>query len=203
MILLDNMEKLGIDLDEIQIIVLSHIHRDHMGGIFGVLERNSDVDVYVPASFPEDFKLKVRGFGCRLVEVKESLKICNGIMTTGELGARIKEQSLIINSARGLIVITGCAYPGIVKIVEKAMELNDRNVYLVIGGFHLGGLPRDRIETIVKQFKTLGVEKVALCHCSGDLARNVFKDSFGNDCIEAGIGRNIKIKRAYDSAPED
>ena len=193
-ILLDNMEELNIPIEEIQIIVLSHIHGDHAGGLFGVIKKNNRVKVYLPASFPEDFKSKVKRFGCEVVEVAKPLKVCDGVMSTGELGARIKEQSLIINSSMGLIVITGCAHPGVVNIVKKAMELTGESVYLVVGGFHLGGFSKERIEAIVGQLRSLNVTKVAPCHCSGDLARGVFKDSFNANYVKAGVGKSLEIE---------
>jgi 7,8-dihydropterin-6-yl-methyl-4-(beta-D-ribofuranosyl)aminobenzene 5'-phosphate synthase len=198
-ILLDNMKTLGMDVDELQVVVLSHIHADHVSGLAGMLSRNRHVDVYVPASFPQEFKLRVESYGCGLVEVKEPLKIRNGAITTGELGSEIKEQSLIINSERGLVVVTGCAHPGIVKIIEKAAQLTDRNIYLVVGGFHLGGSAEHEIRSVVERFRCLGVEKVAPCHCSGDLARRIFRDYFKQDYVEAGVGRIIKIE----SQPRD
>jgi len=192
--LLYNMEKLRIPVEDIQVIILSHIHGDHTGGLFAVLERNHHVEVYVPASFPEDFKSKTKRFGCRLVEVEGSMKICEGVITTGELGSGIKEQSLVVNSSRGLIVVTGCAHPGIANIIEKAVELTDTKVYLVIGGFHLSGSSKKEIAAVVERFKYLNVTKVAPCHCSGDLARYIFKKSFGTNYIDAGVGRNLMIK---------
>jgi metal-dependent hydrolase (beta-lactamase superfamily II) len=79
------MDKLGVTVDEIGIIVLSHIHGDHVGGLLEILNKNSRIEVYVPASFPAGFKSRIKSFGCGMVEVEESLKICNGVMTTGEL----------------------------------------------------------------------------------------------------------------------
>jgi hypothetical protein len=128
-ILFDNMDKLGVTVDEVGIIVLSHIHGDHVGGLFEILNKNCRIKVYVPASFPESFKSRIRSYGCEMVEVEESLNICEGVMTTGELGTGIKEQSLIINSPKGLIVVTGCAHPGIMNIVEKSVR-TDRSASL-------------------------------------------------------------------------
>ena len=193
--LLDNMEKLSISPQEIETIILSHIHSDHVGGLFGILERNRDVDVYVPASFPDDLKSRVRSFDSRLVEVERPLKICEGVMTTGELGSVIKEQSLIVNSSKGLIVVTGCAHPGIAFIVEEAVELTDEEVYLVIGGFHLSGSSEEEIGSIIDRFRSLNLTKVAPCHCSGDLARRMLKCSFQTGYIEAGVGTNLRIER--------
>ena len=190
-ILLDNMAKLSIDVTEIEIVVLSHIHGDHVGGLFGVLELNSRVKVYLPASFPDDFKRRIKEYECEVIEVKDALKICNGVATTGELGTAIKEQSLIVATAKGLVIVTGCAHPGVVNIAKKAKELTNMEVHLVLGGFHLGGASENMILSIIEQFKELGVEKVAPCHCSGDRARALFKAEFGKDYVEAGVGSYV------------
>jgi 7,8-dihydropterin-6-yl-methyl-4-(beta-D-ribofuranosyl)aminobenzene 5'-phosphate synthase len=195
-ILLANMGRLGIAVHEIQTIVLSHIHGDHVGGLFGFLRENSHVNVYVPASFPDDYKSRVRAYGSNLIEAQGALKICEGVMTTGELGSGIREQSLIVNSDRGLIVITGCAHPGIANIVESAVQLTGRNVYLVVGGFHLGGATQEEILSVVERLQSLGVTNVAPCHCSGDLARRIFKSSFRDGYVDAGAGTIIRIEPA-------
>lgn len=190
-ILLDNIVKLNIDAKEIEIIILSHIHGDHVGGLFGVLELNSQVKVYLPASFPDDFKREIKEYECEVIEVKDALKICNGVATTGELGTAIKEQSLIVATAKGLVIVTGCAHPGVVNIVKEAKEMTGLEVHLVLGGFHLGGASENMILSIIEQFRELGVEKVAPCHCSGDRARALFKAEFGKDYVEAGVGSDV------------
>ena len=52
-ILLSNMKKLGINPSSIKKVVISHIHGDHLGGLEGFLERNSNVTVFIPSSFPK------------------------------------------------------------------------------------------------------------------------------------------------------
>jgi 7,8-dihydropterin-6-yl-methyl-4-(beta-D-ribofuranosyl)aminobenzene 5'-phosphate synthase len=193
-ILLANMDRLGITVHEIHIIVLSHIHGDHVGGLLGFLHENSRVDVYVPTSFPDDLKSRVKAYGSNLVEVHGALKICEGVMTTGELGSGIREQSLIVNSDRGLVVVTGCAHPGIANIVENAVQLTGRNVYLVVGGFHLSAATREEILSVVERLQSLGVTNVAPCHCSGDLARRIFEDSFGDGYVAAGAGTIFRLE---------
>jgi len=193
-ILLANMNRLGITVGEIQTIVLSHIHGDHVGGLPAVLRENSSVDVYVPASFPDDFKSRVKAYGSNLIEVHGALKICEGVMTTGELGSGIVEQSLIVNSERGLVVVTGCAHPGIANIVETAIQLTNTDVYLAVGGFHLSGATKEEILSVVERLRSLGVTNVAPCHCSGDIARRIFKDSFGDGYVDAGAGTIIRIE---------
>lgn len=123
-ILLANMKQLGIDPEEIGLVVLSHIHGDHVGGLRSFLEKNNEVVVYLPKSFPKSFKDNVQEYGAKVVDVQEPLKICEGVYSTGELGRWIKEQSSIIHTDKGSIVITGCAHPGIVKIVNKGKRLD-------------------------------------------------------------------------------
>lgn len=132
-ILLTNMEELGINPKEIDLVVLSHIHGDHVGGLPSFLEKNPEVVVYLPKSFPKGFKDKVKEYGAKIIEVQGPLKIYQGVYSTGELGTWIKEQSLIIHTEEGLIVITGCAHPGIVNIVIKAKNLVKDDVLLVMG----------------------------------------------------------------------
>jgi len=191
--LLENMNELSLDLKNIEIIVLSHIHWDHVGGLKGFLGVNSDVDVYVPKSFPDDFKDEVKSFGADIIEVSDPMKIFNGAYSTGELGTFIKEQSLIIKTERGLIIITGCAHSGIVNIVKRTKELTKEEVYLVTGGFHLGGTSDYEIKNIVESFRKLGVKKVAPCHCTGDRAIGLFEEEYKDDFIKAGVGKIISI----------
>ena len=192
-ILLANMEKLGINPKEIDLVVLSHIHGDHVGGLPSFLRKNPKVVVYLPKSFPRGFKEGVKEYGAKIIEVQGPLKICEGVYSTGELGTWIKEQSLIVHTEKGLIVITGCAHPGIVKIVNKAKDLAEDDVLLVMGGFHLGGESKGEIENIISSFRKLGVNYAGPCHCSGDAARQLFKEEYGENFINVGVGRVITM----------
>jgi 7,8-dihydropterin-6-yl-methyl-4-(beta-D-ribofuranosyl)aminobenzene 5'-phosphate synthase len=57
-----------------------------------------------------------------------------------------------------------------------------------MGGFHLGNAGRARVANIIADFRDLGVQRVAPCHCTGDGARQMFADAFGEDCVLAGVG---------------
>jgi 7,8-dihydropterin-6-yl-methyl-4-(beta-D-ribofuranosyl)aminobenzene 5'-phosphate synthase len=192
--LLSNMKKLDINPIEIDAVVLSHIHGDHVGGLSGFLEENNDVIVYLPKSFPSSFKGTARSFGAEVVEISEAEELFTGAHTTGELGNGIKEQSLIVASGQGLVVITGCAHPGIVNIVHKARDmLAEKPVYLVIGGFHMSGASTHQIQSVIEGFRQLGVRKVAPCHCSGDETRKLFREEYEENYIDSGAGKIITL----------
>ena len=192
-LLLSNMVKLAIEPNSIDVVVLSHIHGDHTGGLGRFLERNADVTVYLPESFPKKFKNNVQAQGAKIVEVKQSLKICENVYSTGQLGRLIKEQGLVIRTEKGLIVITGCAHPGIVKMVNAAKDLLKEKIVLVMGGFHLEWATGGGIEKIISAFKQLQVTYAGPCHCSGEKARSLFEKHFGKNYIKVGAGKVITM----------
>jgi len=194
-LLLDNMEKLAIDPDKIDVIVLSHIHGDHTGGLGSLLEKNRQVDVYLPKSLPKKFKQNIRKGGAGLIEVEEPLKICEGVYSTGQLGKLIKEQSIIVRTKAGLIIMTGCAHPGILKMVKAARESAAGSVLLVLGGFHLEWATAGRIEKIISTFKQWHVQYVGPCHCCGHKARNLFEKCYGKNYINTGAGKVIGVAK--------
>ncbi|MCD6287162.1 MAG: MBL fold metallo-hydrolase, partial [Anaerolineae bacterium] len=167
--LLGNMDALGIDPHDIDAIVRSHIHGDHTGGLLALLDRGITPTVFTPAAFPQEFKDAVRA-RTDLVEVTGPAELLPGIWATGELGSNIIEEALAVESDAGLIVITGCAHPGVVELVRQAKAVLGQSVVLVTGGFHLGSASQIRIAGIVDAFRELGVQRVAPCHCTGDRA---------------------------------
>lgn len=190
--LLRNMATLGVDPESIEVVVLSHIHADHTGGLESLLKANARTTVYLPRSFPPDFKSRVRA-QADVVEVGGATKIADCAYTTGEMGSGIIEEALVLKTSQGLVVITGCAHPGIAEMVARAAEIGRDRVYLVLGGFHLGGASEERIKETIAQFQRLGVQKVAPSHCTGDNAISLFRQVYGEDLVASGAGRLIEI----------
>ncbi len=189
-ILLNNMNKLGIDPKSIQYVFLSHIHGDHTGGLWAILRENPNVTVFLPATFPEAFKERVRGFGAKAVEINNPREILKDIYTTGVMFP-VGEQALVLKTSKGLVVVTGCSHPGIVRIVERAENITGENAYLVVGGFHLFGAPEREVRAIATSLKKLGVQRVMPCHCTGSRAERVFAEEFGTNYVECGVGKSV------------
>jgi len=192
-LLLENMSTMGVDVNSIEIVVLSHIHHDHTGGLAHFIKKNPNAFVYLPASFPKSFKENLVGAGARVVEVDDQTTMCKHVYSTGQMGDWIKEQGLILRTERGLVVITGCAHPGILKMVKTAKSLFNEPVLLVIGGFHLISATEEEIETIVTSFEAMKVKYAGPCHCTGDKARLLFEEHFGDHYINVGVGKLINI----------
>lgn len=136
-ILLQNMERLRINPENIDVIVLSHTHRDHTGGLEALLQINPDVPVYRPSPFTKPVSL------------------AEHFRTTGTLSWRgIEEQALIGRTGKGLIVITGCSHPGVQNILNFARRRG--YIFGLVGGFH--GF---------NKFNRLGdIRLIVPCHCT-------------------------------------
>ena len=186
-----NIERLGFEPRSIDVMVLSHVHRDHTGGVVSFLERNPDVDIYLPKAFPGRFKDRLAGYGAKVIEVDRPVEICEGVWSTGQMGWVRVEQGLVMRWAKGVVVLLGCAHPGVVKMMRRAKELMEGEVLAVLGGFHFEWTSSRRIEKVIRELKDLGVQWAGPCHCSGGKARRLFEKHFGRNYVETGAGRTI------------
>jgi 7,8-dihydropterin-6-yl-methyl-4-(beta-D-ribofuranosyl)aminobenzene 5'-phosphate synthase len=193
-ILLHNVRAMNIDLKKVDQIVITHDHGDHTGGLSDVLKINPNVSVYLPVSFPYEFVRKVEMYKAHVESVDEHLEICENVFLTGEMGVQIKEQSLIINTRKGLVIVTGCSHQGIVNVLKRAKEIMDKPIYLVFGGFHLGGKPDRAVQKIILSFEELEVKKCGATHCTGDKAIDMFKKAFGENYMPMGTGKVFVVE---------
>lgn len=103
----------------------------------------------------------------------------------------LRELSLVINTSEGLVIVVGCAHPGIDRIVESASAINPR-VHFIAGGFHLVVASDSDIERLVTALHdTFSVEYVAPGHCTGEPAFTALKKAFGDHYIFAGLGTTL------------
>ena len=188
-----NLETLKIDPKNIDMVVISHEHGDHTGGLSAFLQKNPDVPVFVPASISDYLTNQIQSAGATVRKVKDPLKLCDGVVLSGELGDQIKEQSLAIDTDKGLVIICGCSHPGIIHIVEHFKETLNRDVYLAIGGFHLMRKTDKEMGSIIHRMKELGVKKCGATHCTGEAQIDLFKKAFGKNYVTMGVGRVIEL----------
>jgi 7,8-dihydropterin-6-yl-methyl-4-(beta-D-ribofuranosyl)aminobenzene 5'-phosphate synthase len=195
--LLGNMARLGISPGDVDVVVLSHAHGDHTGGLAGFLEIHSDVTVYPLEAFPAGIGTDARARGAEVVRISGPLDLCPGATLTGALVGEsgIPEQALLLWTNAGAAVVTGCAHPGIVNIVEQAEQGTGRDVVAVIGGFHLFRESDRSVRRVVARLQELGVQCVVPCHCSGDEAIQIFAEAYGERFVECSAGTVIPVGR--------
>jgi 7,8-dihydropterin-6-yl-methyl-4-(beta-D-ribofuranosyl)aminobenzene 5'-phosphate synthase len=191
--LLGNMRVMGIEPAEIDLIVLSHVHRDHTGGLEKFLEKNSEVAVYIPSSFYHQLKSVVTEAGGQAVEVSDRMELVPGLWTTGELKGPVLEQAVYFQGKEGLVLVTGCAHPGIANMAEHVVQATGSKMHMVLGGFHLGDCDTGSVEAIINKLKKFGVAKVLPTHCTGEGAIRLFRQAFSLGFINGGLGSVIEM----------
>jgi 7,8-dihydropterin-6-yl-methyl-4-(beta-D-ribofuranosyl)aminobenzene 5'-phosphate synthase len=137
---------------------------------------------------------QVSASGAKIIIANQPTPICKGVYSTGVLGEGTPEQTLVLNSKQGLILICGCAHPGILNIMQSAMTMFKKPVLFVFGGFHLGGASETTISGIIKQFIASGVKKVGGSHCTGAKAMQMFQQAYGENYIQMGVGKIIGLQ---------
>jgi len=190
-----NVEKLGVDLSGVDLVVLSHEHGDHTGGMLSFLEKYTGIPVYFGASFSKEFEEGILKSGAKPIRVKDPVELCPGILSTGEMSGPVFEQSLIFDQGDELTVMTGCAHPGVADIVDRARELHAKPVAFVFGGFHLMRKSRPDVDAIIGRFTEAGVVRCGATHCTGEEQIGWFRDHYRKNFVPMGVGRVITISR--------
>ncbi len=192
-LLLANLKNLGIAPATVEAVVVSHNHWDHTGGLESVLPLCT-ARCYVPASAAGELGTRAEKAGGTSVPVTGRASIWPGVWLTGELGEGIKEQSLVLETGAGLVLITGCAHPGVVNIARRVKEDFGQPPWLVLGGFHLGGASAEEVKRIIEALKALGVARVGPGHCTGDEAIGQFQQQWPGGFEQIGCGRVLKME---------
>ena len=98
------------------------------------------------------------------------------------------------------MIVTGCAHQGITNILVRAKEIMNKDIYLVLGGFHLLSMTEAQIREIIGEFQRQGVRKCGASHCTGDLAIRLFQETYGQDYEPMGPGRIVQIQAVTNHA---
>ncbi len=190
MVLEHNASQLGVVLESVAAVALSHDHCDHIGALSSVLHKG--LHLYVPKAFARRFD-HVRRSGIDLHAVKEPVDIIPGVRSIGQMGRAIPEQALLIDGVDGPVLITGCAHMGIAKLVKRATDLAGAPMSLVLGGFHLYKDKKEDIDRVITQLFELEVQRIGACHCTGDDAIAAIREAFGENFVDVAVGTRIEV----------
>lgn len=106
----------------------------------------------------------------------------------------LDDQALVIETARGLVVVLGCAHAGAVNTLQRVNNLFTKPpIYAVLGGTHLRSSSRERIEQTVEFFKELKPEHLVINHCSGFTASVAFARAFGSRFAPGPVGYRFTL----------
>jgi 7,8-dihydropterin-6-yl-methyl-4-(beta-D-ribofuranosyl)aminobenzene 5'-phosphate synthase len=230
-ILLRHMRKLNINPNEIDKVVLSHGHMDHVGGIEEFVKARSKEDT-IPIYCHPSIRIPkrayyggivlwnagFRNFGLEIEEKldfnynSEPVQITSNLYTTGEISLEdrldlknlsrffyykidgkwihdpmLDEQSLVLKTVDGLVIICGCCHPGLVNTCKKAQEIFDDEILAIVGAVHLNLASKKRVLELIDSMKQqIGTPILYLNHSTGERAKSTLKKELGkeivNDC---------------------
>lgn len=202
-----NMQALGIAWDEVDRVVISHPHPDHVGGAVAWRQRTLSF-----GELPD-------GLGERLVFVPHVTTYRGAVhatiptlpapdvATTGVISyletwpmslfaAKGGEQALVVHVAgRGLVLITGCGHPGLERLVARAESLYGQPVVGVVGGLHHLDATAEELQPQIEFLRARPVSLIALSpHDSGPAALAAFARAFPGAYHTLKVGEAIRFE---------
>ena len=230
-ILIKNAKVLGIDLAETDVIVLSHGHYDHTGGLAAVLGIAAEAKIYLhPAAVEPKFSKKTAGAepigmpdsarkaikNREVIWTETPTQIFPGVTVTGQVprindfedvgGAffidencqkpdeLLDDQTLFIETPKGLVIVFGCAHAGVVNILHHIADLTKKKqFYAALGGMHLLRASKERIKLTEIVFRDYGLKKIGPAHCTGADVTRRFWEVFPDRCFDNTVGTDVKF----------
>jgi 7,8-dihydropterin-6-yl-methyl-4-(beta-D-ribofuranosyl)aminobenzene 5'-phosphate synthase len=105
----------------------------------------------------------------------------------------LKELSLAIDTPDGVVLVVGCAHPGIESIVAEAAKINP-HIHFIVGGFHLVVAPDSVVERVASSLHdTYHVDYIAPGHCTGEPTFRALQKTFGDRYLYAGLGTELGV----------
>jgi 7,8-dihydropterin-6-yl-methyl-4-(beta-D-ribofuranosyl)aminobenzene 5'-phosphate synthase len=181
--------------------------KDGLGGIFGsdIPSKFHRKDEALPAEMryyggtpPEIMKLGVVFPGANIQLIDKTTEVVPGItliaLVSDAPGTKeLKELSLAVNTADGLVLVVGCSHPGIEGIVAEAAKINP-HIHFIAGGFHLVTAQDPVIEEVASALHdTYRVDFIAPGHCTGEPTFTVLRKAFGDRYLYAGLGTTLSV----------
>ena len=139
--------------------------------------------------------LMLSGEILRLTEFEKSSK--RFLLKTGEGYTQdliFDDQTLIVNTEEGLIIILGCSHSGMINIINHIIDKTGKNhIRTIIGGTHLGPASEETKEKTIQALKKFDIEKIGVSHCTGlETSMRLFQE-FGNRFFFCNVGTEIKV----------
>ncbi len=189
-----NAEKMGIDLELLDGAIISHTHSSHIGGINALGWSSPFLKILIPFDSMKSIGRIIKNNGLVPIEVLDWLNPWPQIYVTPPVYGPPWEHFLVINTPKGLIVLSGCMHPGLMKTISVIRKkFGDKKIYALIGGFHLENALESYIENTIRELLKVNPEKIIPLHCSGSLFINRARSVLGNKIVEVKVGNTISL----------
>ncbi|HSA83738.1 MAG TPA: MBL fold metallo-hydrolase [Patescibacteria group bacterium] len=219
-----NLQSLGLTLEAIHTIILSHNHLDHSGALFKLVDKLTKQQLLLP---PDMQQINEDGYNLtyRTEQKEEAIqKLLNyqytaiitqgkqldeSLYTTGSLDSvdkywPDKEQSLVVSIPdKGLVILVGCSHPTLPVIIEEARKVTGiEKIYGIVGGFHYARLGKEELLKNIQYLESLALEFIVPSHCTGFGAVLLMKELLGDKVQYSSIGGQFGSGNSVTILPE-
>ena len=250
---LKNAHELGIDLSDVEDVILSHDHWDHTMGLVTLRRELMKINpkalcrahvgrgIFLERVFPPGWgsgqpltmaqiKQDYEALGGTFIEYAEPKEFLPGVWLTGPVprsypeknwspGVRLRnptgpgliedtipeDQALVLDSGKGLVVLTGCGHAGVINILDYARKtVRPAPVYALLGGLHLYAAKGDTLEWTAGKLKEFGVQQILGAHCTGIEPVYYFRDHLGlnrQTCEVGTVGASFDLDQGIKTGP--
>jgi 7,8-dihydropterin-6-yl-methyl-4-(beta-D-ribofuranosyl)aminobenzene 5'-phosphate synthase len=179
-----------------------------------VEENGKETKRFVGIPFKRSY---LESLGAHFILNKDFLEVEEGIFLTGEVPRKtsfekrdpklftetdgktnpdvfLDDQSLILNTERGLLVILGCAHSGVINILNHVISKTGKDkFYTIVGGTHLDFLGEEQLEESIKALRKLQIERMGASHCTGMRGAFRLQQEFGDRFFYGHVGSTLEI----------
>jgi 7,8-dihydropterin-6-yl-methyl-4-(beta-D-ribofuranosyl)aminobenzene 5'-phosphate synthase len=202
------MQKLGIAWEEIDALVISHPHPDHVGGVKAWQNQTVSLGDFTGdlGQMPIYVPIPMTYSDATIIHSAEPTLISSDVGTTGVItfpevfpiyifDPKGHEQGLVINVANeGLVLITGCGHPTLEKLVVRAEALYGGQVVGVVGGLHYGEASLEGIKPHIQFLEGRQPKLIALSpHDSSPQVLEAFQSAFSDAYQFIRVGESIQF----------
>lgn len=183
-----NVERMGVSIEDVDFVFLSHWHRDHYGGLECLAEKAKGRRVKVYAPPGEKGVVERLGFQVEELPIASNTRVGPGMWSVGPLKAwsNFYEHGLLVVEKTARVLIVGCSHPGVSVLAREASRVAGQPLTLVVGGFHA-----PRKEELVKLMDY--TEKVAPLHCTGELAEQLLDTLYPHRLLKLAAGDVVRL----------
>ena len=109
-----------------------------------------------------------------------------------------EDQSLVLNTAQGLVVLSGCGHSGIVNtLVYARSSIRDVGIHAVLGGFHLFQADDKTLAWTGGKLRAMKVANFLGAHCTGIEAVYKLREAAGltrRTCSVGAVGATFTLE---------
>jgi 7,8-dihydropterin-6-yl-methyl-4-(beta-D-ribofuranosyl)aminobenzene 5'-phosphate synthase len=113
-----------------------------------------------------------------------------------------EDQSLVIETESGLVVVSGCGHAGVINTLEFARKtVKDAPIHAALGGFHLFRASPGHLAWTGARLRELGLANLLGAHCTGIEAVFRLRESAGLDrdhCLVGAVGASFELGRGIE-----